>query len=131
MALDVGEAFLNDAEESSFNGLRQASKIGEQIELSVDATALAEAESVFLESRDEAEFIEERRMQEKRECADFARHLAHESAGFEEGFFGGVIQGLDGLANLGEAEIDGENGLREAIVEFAADAAAFFVLELE
>src|SRR5229473_267681 len=38
---------------------------------------------------------------------------------------------MGGLAELGEAEIDGENGLRHAVVKLAADAAALFVLELE
>jgi hypothetical protein len=70
-------------------------------------------------------------MQEIGKGADFARHLAHESAGFEERFFGGFVPGFDGLANLSKAEIDGKNRLSEAIVEFATDAAAFFVLELE
>src|SRR5260370_26761918 len=70
-------------------------------------------------------------MQELGQGADFARHLAQKSPGFEERFFGGLVPGFDGLTNLSETEIDGENGLREAIVEFAADAAAFFVLELE
>jgi hypothetical protein len=131
MALDVAEAFLNDAEESGLEGLRKAGKIGEEIELGVDAAAFAEAEDVFLESRDEAEFVKEGRMQEKGEGADFARHLTHEGAGLEQGFFGGRVQGVDGMANLSEAEVDGENGLSEAVVEFAANAAAFFVLELE
>jgi hypothetical protein len=35
------------------------------------------------------------------------------------------------LAELSEAEIYGENGLRHAVVKFAADAAALFVLEFE
>ena len=131
MTLDVREAFLDDAKEGGLDGLRQASKIGEEIELRVDAAAFAETESVFLESRDEAKIIEERWMQKIGKGADFARHLAHESAGFEERFFGGFVPGFDGLANLGEAEIDGKNGLRKAVVEFATDAAAFFVLELE
>jgi hypothetical protein len=52
MTLDVRKAFLDDAKEGGLDGLRQASKIGEEIELRVDAAAFAETESVFLESRD-------------------------------------------------------------------------------
>ena len=35
------------------------------------------------------------------------------------------------MANLSEAEIDGKHGLREAVVEFAAEAAALFILKIE
>lgn len=35
------------------------------------------------------------------------------------------------MANLGKAEIDGQHGLREAIVKLAADAAALFVLKFD
>ena len=51
--------------------------------------------------------------------------------GFFEGAVRGVVEGLSGLTELREAEIYGENGLGHAVVKFAADAAAFFVLELE
>jgi hypothetical protein len=77
-------------------------------------------------SRHAPKIIEERWMQEIRKGADFARHLAQEGSGFEK-----VHLGFDGLANLGEAEIDGKNGLRKAVVEFATDAASFFVLALK
>src|SRR5271166_4296095 len=99
--------------------------------MSLDAAALAEAADVFLESGDEAKIVEERRVKEIREGADFAGHLLGELASFFEAARGGTVRGVEGLPDLGEAEVDGENGLREAIVKLAADAAALFILERE
>src|SRR5271157_199196 len=131
MALDIGKAFLNDAEEGDFDELwHAAEKLGKD-ELSFDAAAFAEAMNVFLESGDEAEFIEQGRMKEIGEGAYFAGHLLEQGASFFEGALGGFAEGRGGMANLGETQIDGKNGLRKAIVELAANAAALLVLEIK
>src|SRR5208283_178303 len=108
MALNVGEAFLNDAEEGDFDGLRQAAEV-----------------------LGKAKFIEQRRMEKVGEGADFAGHLLQKGAGFFEGAFGGFAEGGGRLTDLSKAQVHGQNGLRHAIVKFAADAAALFVLQLE
>ena len=116
---------------SDFDGLREAREIGVGEELRLDATALTEAVNIFPEGRDEAEIVEQRRMKEIGERADFAGHLLREGAGFFEGTRGGFFLRGQRLANLGEAEIDGENGLRKAVVKFTAEAAALFILKLQ
>src|SRR5208283_5318430 len=131
MALDVGEAFLNDAEESDFQGLRKTAELIGKDELGFDAAALAEAVDVLLESGDEAKFIEQGGVEEVREGADLTRRLLEEGASFFEGAFGGCAEARGGLADLGEAQVDGQNSLRHAIVEFATDAATLFVLKVE
>ena len=131
VALDVGEAFLNYAEKGDFDGLGEAREIGVGEELRLDAAALTEAVNIFPEGRDEAEIVEQRRMKEIGERADFAGHLLREGAGFFEGTRGGFFLRGQRLANLGEAEIDGENGLRKAVVKLAAEAAALFILKLQ
>jgi len=131
MALNVGEAFLNDAEEGDFDGLRQAAEVFGKDKFGFNAAALAETADIFLESGNQAKFIEQRRMEKVGEGANFARHLLEEDAGFFEGVFGGFAEGGRRLADLGEAQVHGQNGLRHAIVEFAADAAALFVLQFE
>ncbi len=80
--MDVGETFLDDAEEGDFYGLREAREIDGCEELRFDAAALAEAVDVFLEGGDEAEIVEQRRMEEIGKRADFAGHLLREGAGF-------------------------------------------------
>src|SRR5579883_2343992 len=109
----------------------QAAIARRQFELSVDPATLAEAVDVLLQCGAKAEVVEQRGVQEIGEGANFAGHLLEEFACFVESALGGVRERLAGLANLGEAEVDGENGLRHAVVEFAADAAALFILELE
>jgi len=131
MALDVGEAFLNDAEEGYFNELRQAAELFGKDKFGLNAAAFAETADIFLERGDKAEFIEQRRMQEIGESADFAGHLLQKGTGFFEGAFGGFAEGGRRLMNLGQAQVYGQNGLRHAIVELAADAAALFVLQFE
>lgn len=130
MALNVGETLLNDAEESDFERLREAVELGVGEKVGLDAAALGEALGVFLEGGNQAEIIEKRGVEEIGEGADLAGHLLGEGAGFFKGVGGNLIVGRERLADLGEAEIDGEYGLREAIVEFAAEAAALFVLEI-
>src|SRR5208337_4952609 len=62
MALNVGEALLNDAEQGDFDGLRQAAEVLRKDEFGFDAATFAEAADIFLESGDKAELIEQRRM---------------------------------------------------------------------
>jgi|SRR5208282_379422 len=131
MALNVGEAFLNDAEEGDFDGLRQAAEVLGKDKFGFNAAALAETADIFLESGDQAKFIEQRRMEKVGEGADFAGHLLQKGAGFFEGAFGGFAEGGGRLTDLSKAQVHGQNGLRHAIVKFAADAAALFVLQLE
>jgi len=67
---------------------------------------------------------------DRRECES----RVTSAGGVHELFLGavrGVVEGLGGLAELGETQVDRENGLGHAVVKFAADAAAFFVLEFE
>ena len=131
MALNVGEAFLHDAEECDFDGLRQAAEVLGKDEFGFNAAAFTEAVNIFLEGGDQAKFIEQRRMQQVGEGANLAGHLLEEDAGFFQGAFGGFTERSSRLADLSEAQVDRQNGLRHAIVEFAADAAALFVLEFE
>ena len=86
---------------------------------------------VFLESGDETEVIKKGRVQEIGEGADLARDLLGEVTSFFNGTGGRTVLGRNGLSSLGEAEIDGQNGLREAVVEFTAEAAAFFILKFK
>jgi len=131
MALNVGETFLNDAEESDFERLRETLEINLSNELRVNATAFAETVDVFLEGGDEAEVVEKRGMEEVGKSADFAGHLLGEGAGAFERDRRSFLPRREGLANLSETEIDGKDGLREAVVEFAANAAALVILKLE
>ena len=131
MALNVGEAFLDDAEQGGFDRLGQAGELRAELEASVDAAAFAEPLEVFVERGDETEIIEKRRVEKIGKSADFARHLLGEGTGFFERASSGLIVRMDGLACLSETEIDGQDGLRKAVVELATDAAALFVLELE
>src|SRR5216684_5964919 len=82
MTLDVGETFLSDAEERGFGDLREAAKAGEKFERGFDAAAFAETVDVFLQGGDKAEVVEQRRMKEIRERANFAGHLLEEFTGF-------------------------------------------------
>src|SRR6266852_3881321 len=78
MTLDVGETFLSDAEECGFGDLRETAKASQKLKRGFDAAAFAETVDVFLEGGDEAEVVEQRRMKEIRERANFAGHLLEE-----------------------------------------------------
>src|SRR6516225_7241465 len=72
MALNIGEALLGDPEKGGFDNLRKSAKTGRQFEGDVDTAAFAETVDIFLEGRDEAEIVEQRRVQQIRKGADFA-----------------------------------------------------------
>src|ERR1700730_15104760 len=109
MALNVGEAFLSDAEERGFGDLRKAAKTGEEFEGSFDATAFAEPVDVFLEGGDEAEVVEQRGVE-----AVVGEDRLRGCGSLFERAVRGFVERLCGLAELGEAEIYGENGLGHA-----------------
>jgi len=131
VALDVGKTFLGDAEEGGFDHLREAAIAWRKFKRDFDAAALTKAVDVFLEGGDQTKVVEQGRMEQIRKRADLTGHLLEKPTGFVESALGSVTEGLTGLANLGKAEIDRKNGLGHAVVEFAADAAALFVLELK
>ena len=93
MALNVGEALLNDAEQSDLEGLREAVELREKEELGIDAAALAEALGVFLEGGNEAKVVKERRMEKVGEGTNFAGHLLGERTSLFQGESGGSIVG--------------------------------------
>src|SRR3974390_329297 len=70
-------------------------------------------------------------MEKVGKSADFAGDLLGELAGLIDGGAGNLVAGLNRLTGLSKGKIDGEDGLREAVVEFTAEAAPLFVLELE
>ncbi len=111
MALNVGETFLDDAEESDFEGLRETLEIGASDELRVDAAALTEALDVFLESGEKAKIVEQGRMEEIGKGADFTGHLLGKDASSFERDSGGFFLGREGLTHLGETEVDGQDSL--------------------
>jgi hypothetical protein len=131
MALNVGKTLLHDPKESGFGVLGQTGEAGLEIQLNGDAAAFAEPLGIFLDGGNEAELVEERRMQEVRKGANLAGHFFKQAAGFGKGMLRTFAKGIRGLHGLGEIQIHGEDTLRETVVKFAPEAAALLILELE
>jgi len=130
MAMHVGEAFLDDAENGQLGLAREAAEIIGDIDRNIEAAAFVEAASVPGDGFAEAAFVEKRRMEKIRGGANFLAKFSNE--------FGAVFgfAGENGIDLAGEADDAGEvhaqssEILAGAVVEFAGDVAAFFVLHL-
>src|SRR5208282_2972651 len=131
MPLNVGQAFLDDPEEGRLSFLGQPAKSGRNSHLHPDAAPLAESLSVFLYCGGQSQLIEQRRMQQVRECADLAGHVLEHVAGVAQYLMASVVERRTALRHLGEAQIDRQHALRQAVVEVASPPAPLFVLKLE
>src|SRR5258708_34629720 len=107
VALDVGKTLLSDAEESGFGNLGKAAKTGEEFERGFDAAAFAETVDVFLEGRDEAEAVAERRTAGGRGRATVAGHWREEAAGVFVRAATGFAAPRGGLGGVARAAVVG------------------------
>jgi len=64
--MNIGQTFLNQAENGNLNIAREPAKLGGYIELGFNPTTLFESSRVPLQCRGEARFIQKRRMQQIR-----------------------------------------------------------------
>ena len=126
VAMDVGERFLENTEEHEFGGARQAAHVIGNIGDQFDAAAFGEAFGVPARGGSEANFVEERRMEKVRDGARLGDRFGKELIDFGKKFIVGIFLSQNGHVHLGECE-----ELAQAVVEFAGEFAALFILELE
>ena len=131
IAMDVGEAFLHDAEQRHLDFGGETAEIGEMLTFELDAAALLKTFGVPADGGAETGFVEQRGMEQIGKRANFFADHANDLAAFVERFlalgFLRVEQARDAI------ERHGERGdfLAGRVVEIARDAAALFVLKLE
>jgi len=132
VTVNVGESFLENAEQSDLRVFVKA--VGEVIGAEVDVQAAALSETFYVPTSGgvQSEFVEERRMEEVGDGADFGEAAVQEVARVGELLLG------NGRRSVGEAafeliDLDFEAGkiLTDAVVEFTSDFAALDVLEFE
>ena len=70
VAQNIGETFLNNAEEGGFAFEGEAGNVSRHVELDIEAGALFEAFHIPTQGRSEAELIEQRRMEDIGKSAD-------------------------------------------------------------
>ena len=126
VAVNVGEGFLNDAEQSDLDRAGEAAEVVGEIHLNVHTAASSKALDVPLDGGRESGFVEQGRVEQVRDGAGFAAGLVNELDSFGEGGVSG-----DGLAGDGEVHFYGSQVLADAVVEFARETAAFFILKAE
>ena len=127
VAMDVGEAFLHDAEQSDFGFRGKAHQVRGDIHGDADSGAGFKPLRVPMEGGTEAEFIEQRRVQQIGKSADLAGDLVGEGLALARNREkSGII--VQFAQHLGEIHGLQREFLAGDVVQVAGDAAAFVVL---
>src|SRR5258708_161534 len=88
MAMNVGQTFLHNAKEGNFQVTRQATEILGQLQIDIDLAALAESVDIPLQSRFQADLIEQRGMQKMRDGPNLDGELLQQTGVIFQGFCG-------------------------------------------
>lgn len=130
MAVNVGEAFLHDAENRGLRFSWQAPEILGEVEIDSDFAAQRETIHIPAKSRGESRLVEQRRVQQVGNRAHFGGHFMDQifAVGQRICRFG---QALDIAAYGRKIHIQGRQHLSHTVVQFARDAAPLIVLQLE
>jgi hypothetical protein len=127
VAVNIGQTFLDDAEDGEFQVVGQAVEFGDG-KINLNRGALLQTLDIPSQSGAEAEFIEQRGMKQIRRGAKFLIQFAGEGEGFLYGFAKFRAGVFDFSRDLTEIHGQGSDDLAGAIVHFAGEAATLFVL---
>src|SRR5580693_3722574 len=87
--MDVGEAFLHDAEYRGFEIARETAEIGGQIEVDPNTAAFGKSFEIEAQGGGKANFIQQRRMKQVRNGAELFREFGDDVDAFLQ-FLGGT-----------------------------------------
>jgi len=127
MAVNIAETLLDDPEDGGFNVGGEARQIVGNIDIDLDAAALRESFDVGQQRRAETGFVEQRRMQQIGDGANFGEAQLYEFDGIDDAGFV-LLRKRDGIAKSAEIHLNGGEILANAIVKIASNAAAFLIL---
>jgi hypothetical protein len=131
VTMNVGERFLNDAENGEFEFFFEAAEVFVDVDGDRDAAAFGEQFGVSGDGSDQARFFKKRRMKERRNEANFANRCASEAGAGADQLVDFAIGGGYAAADFGESHFQAGQGLRRGFVQFAADAALLFAADGE
>src|ERR1700688_4806198 len=129
MTMDVGKAFLHDPKTGDFYVVGQAAEIGGDDEVDMNFAARGISIDVGVERGDQAELVEQGRMQEVGDGADFAADFRDEYFVFGDGAGARFIERVGLPLNHADVHADGGEQLPHTVVQVASDAAAFLVAQ--
>ena len=131
MPVHIRQAFLNNAKYRRLQFGRQAAQVGRQIEADLDFTALRKAFHIVLQCRNEADFIEQRRMEQMGNGANLARKLCYQVRAFNDVTGGLRRQAVAFALDGGQIHPQSGYNLPNAVVQFARYAATLLILHLQ
>jgi hypothetical protein len=126
MTMNIGERFLDDAEDRELEFIFETAKILADANLYGNSTALGEKFSVRSERNGEARLLQHGRVQIRRNEAHFANRRAGEVRGGAQEPVNAIVPARNGAADLSQGHLQGGQGLGGGFVEFAAHAALLF-----
>src|SRR2546428_2927754 len=128
MPPEVGQAFLDDPEDRRLQVRRQARGTEPDPQADPDAAFLLQAAAVPAQGADQADLVEDRRMEEVRQAPELVHAVLEQPLAFRQvGRQGRTAPASERL----EAELQAGELLGGRVVQLARDSAAFFLLRLE
>ncbi|HEY0701675.1 MAG TPA: hypothetical protein VGD60_02810 [Candidatus Acidoferrales bacterium] len=123
VTVNIGERFLDDAENSEFEFLFEAAEVISKVYGDGDTSTFGKELGIGSNRRHQTGFLQEWWMQERRDEADFAHGGAGQAGGGAEQFVHLAVPRWEASGNRGERHLQAGQSLRSGFVQFAADAA--------
>src|SRR5450432_2634397 len=129
--MNVGERFLDNAENGRFQLPRNSSKFAIQLQADFNAAALLKSFREPADRGNQAHFIEKRRVQQIRNGSEFVRYLVHDFSIFGQAGSDFGANALRLSLQGGKIHAQQGEGLAGAVVQVAGDAPSLFILDVE
>src|SRR3954451_19840552 len=131
MTVDIGQGFLNGAENGNLYVLRHSWEIIQDLQCSLDIAALGKAIHKPLKCGRKPDFIEQRRMQKMRDGANFIADLIHDISVFAQAASTLRAELVSFARQIGNVHGECSQKLADAVVQFASQAPALLILNSE
>ena len=131
MTVNVGKGFLNQAEDCGLQDLRKPAQLAGHVQGHFEAAAGGESVDIPAERRNQACFVEKRRMQQVRHGSKLAAHFFHHGFGVLENALPLWIGTYEFRFQPVHIQLQSHQQLPRTVVQFAGDSPALFILRLQ
>src|SRR5713101_9038149 len=130
MTMNIGKTFLYRAENSRFRLARKPPKILRKLQIDLDLAPLREALYVPAKCRSKSSFVQQGRMKQVRNRADFSTQLLYQRRAVVNRS-GNLGEAIDVGSHGGKVHSQRRQHLSHAVVQLASDAPSLIILQLD
>ena len=130
MAMDIRQGLLHQPKNGRLQIARQPIEIVRELQLNRDLAAFCKSLDVHPESGSKPRFIKQRRVEEVGNRADILGHIVHQGRAIRDRARR-LGETFEVRSQAGQVHVECREGLSDAIVQFACDAPALFILQMK